>query len=262
MKWFALCALALACAPPLVVREGWDAAQGPAALLAASASLTQFADLTAEAAIELQRGKTRNRATAVVQLVNPDLFRLEVRGPFFTHIFTALLEGDSLTVYGRGMDLPLKGTVRGRLLTTLTGLDFGAYATLRYALLGLVEPSSIVEAVEYPSTDHAVVALTGGRRAWLDLRRGLVLRESIPLPEGDVLIRELKEYRREQALYLPRRVEIRQADVSLVLAYKSYAFNSGLDASQLQQGAACGSDASAVRRPPRLTVTEPNAYLK
>ena len=235
MKWFALCALALACAPPLVVREGWDAAQGPAALLAASASLTQFADLTAEAAIELQRGKTRNRATAVVQLVNPDLFRLEVRGPFFTHIFTALLEGDSLTVYGRGMDLPLKGTVRGRLLTTLTGLDFGAY-DLRYALLGLVEPSSIVEAVEYPSTDHAVVALTGGRRAWLDLRRGLVLRESIPLPEGDVLIRELKEYRREQALYLPRRVEIRQADVSLVLAYKSYAFNTGLDASQLQQG--------------------------
>ena len=235
MKWFALCALALACAPPLVVREGWDAAQGPAALLAASASLAQFADLTAEAAIELQRGETRNRATAVVQLINPDLFRLEVRGPFFTHIFTALLEGDSLTVYGRGMDLPLKGTVRGRLLTTLTGLDFGAY-DLRYALLGLVEPGSIVEPIEYPRTDQAVVALTGGRRAWLDLGRGLVLRESIPLPEGDVLLRELREYRRQDALYLPRRVELRQADVSLVLAYKSYAFNTGLDASQLQQG--------------------------
>lgn len=235
MKWFALCALALACAPPLVVREGWDADQGPAALLAASASLTQFADLTAEAAIELQRGETRNRATAVVQLVNPDLFRVEVRGPFFTHIFTALLEGDSLTVYGRGMERPLKGTVRGRLLTTLTGLDFGTY-DLRYALLGLVEPGSIVEPVEYLHTDQAVVALTGGRRAWLDLRRGLVLRDSIPLLEGDALVRELREYRRQDALYLPRRVELRQADVSLVLAYKSYAFNTGLDASQLQQG--------------------------
>ena len=240
MKWFALCALALACAPPLVVREGWDAAQGPAALLSASASLAQFADLTAEAAIELRRGEVRDRGTALVQLVNPDFFRVEVRGPFFTHIFTALLEGDSLTVYGRGMDPPLKGIVRGRLLTTLTGLDFGAY-DLRYALLGLVEPGSIVEPVEYPHTDQAVVVLAGGRRAWLDLHRGLVLRESIPLPGGDVLLRELSEYRREDALYLPRRVEIRQADVSLVLAYKRYAFNSGLDASQLQQGLPAGA---------------------
>ena len=108
MKWFALCALALACAPPLVVREGWDATQGPAALLAASASLAHFEDLTAEAAVALQRGEVRDRGTALVQLVNPDFFRVEVRGPFFTHIFTALLEGDSLTVYGRGIDSALK----------------------------------------------------------------------------------------------------------------------------------------------------------
>ncbi len=234
-KWLALCSLTLACAPPLVVREGWDATQGPAALLAASASLAQFADLTAEAAIELRRGEVRGQGTALVQLVNPDLFRVEVRGPFFTHIFTALLEGDSLTVHGRGMDRPVKGTVSGRLLTTLTGLDFGAY-DLRYALLGLVEPSSIIEPVEYPQAGQAVVAFAGGRRAWLDLRRGLVLRESIPLPEGDVLFRELKEYRQEQALYLPRRVEIRQRDVLLALSYKSYAFNRGLDAEQLRRG--------------------------
>ncbi len=235
LKRFALCALALACTPPPVVRQGWDAAQGPAALLAASASLAQFDDLTAEAAIELRRGARRDRGTALVQLINPDLFRVEVRGPFFTHIFTALLEGDSLTVYGRGMDQPLKGTVRGRLLTTLTGLDLGA-GDLRYALLGLVEPGSIAEPVEYPRADRAVVALTDGRRAWLDLRRGLVVRESRPLPAGDVLLRELGEYRRAAALYLPRRVEIRQANISLVLAYKRYAFNSGLDPSQLQQG--------------------------
>ena len=240
MKWLALCTLALACTPPPVVREGWDAAQGPAALLAASASLAHFEDLTAEAAIELQRGAARDRGTALVQLVNPDLFRVEVRGPFFTHIFTALLEGDSLTVYGRGMDLPLKGPVRGRLLTSLTGMDFGT-CDLRYALLGLVEPGSIAGPVEYPHADQAVVALTDGRQAWLDLRRGLVLRESIPLPGGDVLVRELGEYRREDALYLPRRVEIRQADVSLVLAYKRYTFNSGLDASQLQQGLPAGA---------------------
>ena len=92
-----------------------------------------------------------------------------------------------------------------------------------------------------------MVVLTGGRRAWLDLHRGLVLRESIPLPGGDVLLRELSEYRREDALYLPRRVEIRQADVSLILAYKRYAFNSGLDRQPIATGATCGRDASAIR---------------
>ena len=234
-KWFALCALMLACAPPLVVREGWDADRGPAALLAASTSLAQFEDLTAEAAIELRRGELRDRGTALVQLINPDLFRVEVRGPFFTHIFTALLEGDSLTVYSRGMDQPVKGTMRGRLLTTLTGLDFGS-CDLRYALLGLVEPGPIVEPIEYPHVGQAVVALAGGRRAWLDLRRGLVLRESIPLSEGDILLRELREYRQMDALYLPRRVELRQADISLVLVYKRYAFNSGLAVEDLKQG--------------------------
>ncbi len=234
-KWFALCGLALACAPPLVVREGWDATQGPAALLAASATLEQFADLTAEAALELRRGEVRARGTALLQLVNPDLFRVEVRGPFFTHIFTALLEGDSLTVYGRGMDQPLKGPLHGRLLTALTGLDWGS-CDLRYALLGFVEPGSIVEPVEYPQADQAKVALAGGRQAWLDMRRGLVLRESILLPEGEVLLRELKEYRREQALYLPHRVEIRQRDVRLTLSYKNYAFNRGLNAEQLRRG--------------------------
>ena len=233
--WFALCALTLACAPPLVVREGWDADRGPAALLAASTSLAQFEDLTAEAAIELRRGEMRDRGTALVQLINPDLFRVEVRGPFFTHIFTALLEGDSLTVYGRGMDRPVKGTMRGRLLTTLTGLDFGE-CDLRYALLGLVEPGCLVEPVEYPDASQAIVALADGRRTWLDLHRGLVLRESIPLPEGDILLRELREYHQMDALYLPRRVELHQADISLVLVYKRYAFNSGLAVEDLQQG--------------------------
>ena len=130
-KWVALCALALACAPPPVVREGWDATQGPAALLAASASLAQFADLTAEAAIELRRGEVRDRGTALVQLVNPDLFRVEVRGPFFTHIFTALLEGDSLTVYGRGMDQPCK---RNGAWPTANHVDRTRFGLLRPAL--------------------------------------------------------------------------------------------------------------------------------
>ncbi|MEE3259038.1 MAG: hypothetical protein VX293_07500 [Candidatus Latescibacterota bacterium] len=231
-----LCALALACAPPPVSREGWRATEGPAALLALAVDpLRDFEDLTVEAAIELRQGEVRERGTALIQLVNPHLFRVEVRGPFFTHIFTALLEGDSLTVYGRAVDPPLKGVAHGHLLAALTGLDLGQL-DLRYALLGFVEPGPVTGPVEYPRADRAVVPLGGGRRVWLDLQRGFVRSEAVAVPGGDSLRRELEKYQRLGELYLPQRVKIRQRDVSLALEYKSYAFNRGLDAGQLQRG--------------------------
>ena len=233
---FVLCALIFACAPPPVIREGWRSTEGPAALLTAGVEpFAELGNLTAEAEIELRQGKLRERGTALLQVVNPDLFRVEVRGLFFTHIFTALLEGDSLTVYGRAVDPPLKGAARGHLLAALTGLDLGQY-DLRYALLGLVEPGNIEAAIDYPRADRAVVPLKGGRRVWLDLHHGFVLRESIELIGGDLLLRDLKEYRKQAELYLPRRVEITQGDIFLALNYKSYVFNNGLEAEQLVDG--------------------------
>ena len=232
----AVCSLAFSCAPPPVEREGWRATAGPAALIRASvAPFARLGDLTAEASIELRQGKVRERGTAILQLINPDLFRIEVRGPFFTHIFTALLEGDSLTVYGRAVDPPLKGAAHGHLLAALTGLDLGQY-DLRYALLGLVEESPVVGLPEYPRADRAIVPLLGGRRLWLDLQRGLISREGSAQAGGDSLFRELKKYQRVGELYLPRRVEIRQGDVLLALNYKSYAINKGLSVKQLLQG--------------------------
>ena len=232
----AICVLSLACAPPPVVREGWQAAAGPAALIKTSvAAFADLEDLTAEASIELRQGDMRERGTAIVQLVNPDLFRIEVRGPFFTHIFTALLEGDSLTVYGRAVDPPLKGAAHGQLLTALTGLDLGQ-SDVRYALLGLVEEGSLAGPVEYPRADRAVVSLQGGRMVWLDLQRGLISRESTAQTGADSLFRELKKYQRAGELYLPRRVEIRQRDISLVLDYKSHVLNRGVSAQKLLRG--------------------------
>jgi len=233
----ALCLLVLACGPPSVSREGWRAVAGPEALLVRSvAPFAGLRDLTAEAAVELRQGDMRERGTALIQLINPDLFRCEVRGPFFTHIFTALLEADSLTVYGRAVDPPLKGAAGGHLLEVLTGLDLGRL-DLRYALLGLVEPGAVTGTVEYPRADRAVVPLSGGRRVWLDMHRGFATRERAFLPGGDALQRELRDYGRTMAgLYLPRRVEISQRDVALELEYKTYKFDSGLDAEQLHRG--------------------------
>ena len=237
LKWVVVSgALAFACAPPpAIVRDGWRPADGPAALIqAAVAPFDSMRELTAEASIELRQGGIRERGTAILQLLNPDLFRMEVRGPFFTHIFTALLEGDSLTVYGRAVDPPLKGAAQGHLLAALTGLDLGQY-DLRYALLGLVEQGDIAGPIEYPRADRAVVSLLGGRRVWLDLQRGMISREGTEQVDGDSLFREMKDYQQVGALYLPRRVVIERGDISLALDYKSHVIDRGIDGKKLLQ---------------------------
>jgi len=222
------------CAPPPVLRQEWRPEQGFASLLRLSTEqLRGLEDLTAEASITVRQAGTRDRGTALIQLKNPDLFRVEVRGPLYSHVFTALLQGDSLMVYGPGAGGSWKGAVRGSLLLRLTGLNLGLY-DLKYTLLGVVAPGSVApgQEVEYPRADRAVVPLAGSgvsRRVWVDLYRGFVVREDVELP-GDLppLVRRLEDYRKVGKLYLPGRVEIHQFDTVVILDYQRYALNQGI----------------------------------
>ncbi len=121
--WLAgLVLLAVSCAPPPPMRRDWRPEQGFEALLEVSiAPFERLADLTAEAEIAMRQAGVEERATALVQLKNPDLFRLEVRGPLFSHLFTALLRQDTLMVYGAGVGGNWQGAADGPLLALLTG---------------------------------------------------------------------------------------------------------------------------------------------
>ncbi len=230
------------CAPPPVMRSDWQREDGFVALLDRSLqSFEQVQNLTAEAGIELRQGKVRQRGTALIQMKGADLFRVEVRGPFYSHVFTALQEGDSLTVYGRAVNGAWKGLARGPLLLHLTGIDLGFYE-LRHALLGLVEPGPLATelGVEYPRADRAIVPFYGPgvlRRLWIDVHRGLVTRERMETLAGRVLLeRRLRDYRRVASLVLPRRVQIDQGEVAIALDYRSYDLDKVLSVESFFEG--------------------------
>ena len=213
-------------------RQDWNHQEGVEALLElAAADLQQLRDLKAEARITYQQAGQKNSGTAVILFKNPDLLKLEVRGPLYSHVFTALLQADSLTIFnGEGA---WKGAAQGSLLWRLTEIDFGSY-DLKYVLLGLVEPGRIdsQRPPEYPRADRVIVPLLGGaylRRLWIDLYRGFISREEITFAAGNLpLFRELKDYRDIAGIYLPRLVKIRQGQVNLVLEYQSYLANGGI----------------------------------
>ena len=233
MPWIVIpLLLGLACAPrPPLVRHDWVPDEGIGAVLQRSAaSLAALDDLRAEARITFRQQGRRQRATALVLFKAPDRFKVEVRGPLFTHVFTVLIEGDSLTVYSGGQ--AWKGGCGGPLLGSLAGgLDLGGY-DLRYALLGLVEADSL-RSVEYPRADRGIASVGADgleRRLWVDLHRGFIAREELMLADGVPLWRRhLRQYRRVGDVYLPREIEIVQGETAVELKYKEYAFNRELE---------------------------------
>ena len=228
-----------------LVRQGWDRRQSAADLLElSSSSLEQLADLTAEAKITFSHGRGRRTVTASMVYAKPDLFRLDVRGPLFSRVLTALVHADSLTVLSAGQ--VFRDAVTGRLLAELTDFDVGPY-DIRYALLGLVRPGRVGSSagITYPRADRAVVTLadeSGARRTVsVDLHRGFVSREKVLWDAGaHGWIRELEEYRQvetaEGVLYLPTRVTITQGDLAIELRYRSYAADTGVKPETLFAG--------------------------
>lgn len=239
------CVLALllaACAPPNATRRAWDSGRGIESLWPLlEREWSTLENLTAEASVEFEQDGVRERATALIQMKGEDLFKIEVRGPFYSHVFTAVQQGDSLTVMGPAIGGAWKGAVRGSLLRQLTGVDLGKYPLAR-ALLGWVEPmreGGTLQA-EYERADRVITTLTEGdtrRSLWLDMYRGLFLRERAHHRAGMVPIeREMADYTRVGSVFLPRRVQITQGSVRITFTYQSYDLKRVLQGAQFELG--------------------------
>ncbi|MCC7262566.1 MAG: hypothetical protein IT369_08615 [Candidatus Latescibacteria bacterium] len=230
MPWLvALCLLLGACAPPALQRQGWTPARDPAQIIdQARRDLDALGDLKAAAELTLVQSGQRQFASAALLFKPPDLFRIEVRGPLFVHLFTALLQGDSLVV-GDGQGSWREGPFADEVVSRLLGLDLSGY-DLRYALLGLVAPAPL-DSLACPRADRCLAYLAGSppRRLWLDPRRGFVTDEQLLGPEGEVLLsRKLSDYRRVGSQYLPGRVELHQGANALVITFRTWELNTGL----------------------------------
>ena len=243
LLWSSVIALLIsACAPPPTARRAWDSANGIKSLWPLlEREWAGLDNLTTEASVEFELDGVRDRATALIQVKGDDLFRMEVRGPLYSHIFTAVQQGDSLTVWGSAIGGAWKGAARGSLLRQLTGVDFGQYPLAR-ALLGWVEPAPTGGAlqVEYERADRAVATVTDGprrRRLWVDLYRGVFLREEIRDAPGRLPVtRTISDYVAVGSLFLPQRVKIAQGDVHITVVYQSYDLKRVLNAAQFESG--------------------------
>jgi outer membrane lipoprotein-sorting protein len=243
-----------ACAPShQLTRHNWTP-QGTAAgaLVLAQSELTSFEDLTAEAKITIRQGRTRRTVTASILYRRPDLFRVDVRGPLYSHLLSMLLRGTHVTALGGET---WQGQDAGFLLSKLTAFELGDY-DLRYALLGLLSPledgnmatqSALrINEITYPRADRAVVELQDGtgnirqRLVWIDLQSGFVFREQLRAHNSTVWTRELADYIELETasgpVYLPRKIIFEQGDVGVELSYKNYRVDEGLSAKTIAAG--------------------------
>ena len=240
-SWLALSLLLVGCATQLPVRRvGWHYEHSVASLLTlAVADFYDLKDVRVEARVAYTQSGQRERGTAGLLYLPPDLFRVEVfGGPFSSPVFTALLERDSLTVVSG--DQQWKEPGGARALTGLVELDLGDYDPV-FALLGMIEPLPEAAPISttHPRADilvASVVEADRSRRLWIDRHRGFVTREELRFPGRERLVRELADYRLVGGAYLPHRVEISQGGASLLLLYRDFKVNSGFTSDKLIRG--------------------------
>jgi len=231
------------CAPAAVSHREWHPTSGVEALLQGTVeALQSVEDLSAEARIRIRGPEGGGSATALILYKGPDLCRVDIRGPLFSHLLTALRDGDSLTVATQGQTY--KGLAGGGLLRHLTQVDLGGYS-IAHALLGVVEPAPLLAASSpvYSRADRVAVMLEHGalqRRICVDLYRGLVLREEVLAGAELMWRRDLSGHRQVgsagRELYLPGEIRIEQGETSVVLTYRKYAVNQGISDSVLRRG--------------------------
>lgn len=225
-----------ACGPPAPVqRQGWSggAAEVAGALRADLAAMQALTDLTAEARLTLTHEQGRHSLGSSVLFRPPDLLRLDVQGPLFHRVLSAVLEADTLFARVEGRRMVLDA---GRGLDYFLGIDLGGYDP-RLALLGVVLPGEPdTTRARHPAPGRAVVPFeTEGlrpRRLTLDLRRGFVVGEEVLDDAGEALwSRRLQRFRRlpGTGLYLPRLVTIESGGRALELEYVKVRLDRGLE---------------------------------
>ena len=220
-----------ACGPPRPVqRAEWTGDEDIEKLLRADAqSLLALEDLTAEVRFTLHKVGS---ASGSILFQPPALLRLDVRGPLFQRILSAVLDGDQLIALA---DDHLYHMPSRDGLNTFLDIDLGGYDP-RLALLGVVAPGRRVEPTDYPRADRARITLDDGiagqrRRLWVDLHRGFVEREEILDDQGHTYwSRRMSHWRRlaDTDLYLPAKIRIERHGRVLELDYRRISVDGGL----------------------------------
>lgn len=239
---FGLLVQSCAPSPRLIRRNAWEPTADVARMLRqGSVTLPGVQDLTAAAQIRLTTEEGPNTASASFQYLPPDIMRIDVRGPLFQHVLTAVLDADTLwsLAGGRLSRQPTRDGLADLLQIDLRGQD------PRAAMLGLVAPVSVSDSlrVDYPRADRAVAIVRHGdgseRHLWVDLLSGFVVREEgIDRFGARRWRRLLSDYVQigEGEIYLPRRVQIESDQRRLEIQYDEWRVDRGLSRQSFYKG--------------------------
>ena len=195
----------------------------------------QIKSLTAEVNISVHGRNANGNASAAIVYKRTDKLRIDVMGPLFKHVLSAVVNNDSMAIVTSSESW--HGTISEGLFRYLPVLDLGEY-DLRYALLGIVAPWKTDQKVtlSYSRADRAIVTVAqeaGERKIWVDLHRGFVFREEVITSTGQYWQRDFIGHRKilipgsddMLKLYLPKSVRITRPHSVLDIQFESYKFN-------------------------------------
>ncbi len=197
--------------------------------------------LTAAAEVTIAEAQTHQTASASFQYLPPELLRIDVRGPLFRHVLTAVLDADTLWSLAEGR-LDRLDAHKG--LVDLLNIDLIGHDPVM-ALLGLVEPVGPADSihVDYPRADRAVALVTlasgGQRRLWVDMMTGwVVAEERIDASGLRSWRRELGDYARvaDSDAILPRKVHIESGERSLEIVFSEWRLDRELSREAMFKG--------------------------
>lgn len=195
-------------------------------------------ELEVHARIDMRVDGVKQNGVVVLFHRSPDALKIEMK-VLFSSVLSALARGDSLALYLARTNHYMEGPSED-VLRTVTGVDLTPYGA-REAILGLVNlsPLSLPRIGEYVThRDSLVVEIIEPlwtRRLRFDPRTAILLEERVYSPQGALISRRiLSEYRLQNGIALPRRLEIVQGGNRIRIQVISRKVNSGVPEHRFQ----------------------------
>lgn len=203
-----------------------------------SSRADSLVDLEVHARINMRVDGVKQNGVVVLFYRSPDALKIEMK-VLFSSVLSALARGDSLAVYLARTNHYLEGPSED-VLRTVTGVDLTPYGA-RAAILGLVNlsPLSLPRIGGFEThRDSLVVEIIEPlwtRRLRFDPQTAVLLEERVYSPEGALISRRiLSEYRLQNGIALPRRMEIVQGNDRIRIHVSNRKVNSGVPEHRFQ----------------------------
>ena len=194
-------------------------------------------DLEARARIALRIDGVRERASVFLRYRSPGDLKMDVTGPLGTGVLHALSSHDSLALYLPRQNRYLNG-LPDEVLYRVTGVNLEYYEARR-AILGLPALSvlDLPRITRYEARgDTLLLDIQGpiwNRSLRFDRRTAALQSEAVSTPEGVPLSsRILSDYRNEDGVVLPRRIQILQGQDRIEIRVVKRRVNIGLSDDQ------------------------------